>query len=89
MPSRTAALKPLVAVVVVAAALGACTTSADFSYSENRAGPGFETERVYENRVYGDTGAGLGAESCRVVVRRQVNVFGEVSAREETVCDEF
>ncbi len=90
MPSLTAGpLKPILSIAVLGTALAGCTTSADVSYSEYRFGPGFATERVYENRVYGDAAQGLGAESCRVVVRRHVNPFGEVSSREETVCDEF
>ena len=90
MPSSVARFSRLVLILTfLGAALGGCTTSADVSYSEYRFGPGFETERVYENRVYGDTMRGLGSESCQVVARRQVNAFGQISAGEETVCDEF
>jgi hypothetical protein len=90
MPSPAARLsRPVLILTFLGTALGGCMTSADVSYSEYRFGPGFETGRVYENRVYGDTRRGLGSESCQVVARRQINAFGEVSVREETVCDEF
>lgn len=88
MPS-VAAAKPVLILIALGAALGGCTTSADVSYSRYRFGPGYEVEQVYESRVYGNTVEGLGGESCRVVARRQVNPFGEVSIGEETVCDEF
>ncbi len=75
--------------LVLAVGLGGCTTAADFSYSEYQLGPGFQTERTYGSRLYGDTERGLGSESCRVVARREVDPFGRVSVREETVCNEF
>lgn len=86
---RVAAGRPILILTVLSAALGGCTTSADVSYSRYRFGPGYETEQVYEGRIYGDTAEGVGSESCRVVARRQVSPFGEVSIGEETVCDEF
>ncbi len=88
MPS-VAAGKPVLILTVLGAALGGCTTSADVSYSRYRFGPDYEIEQVYQSRIYGDTAQGLGSESCRVVARRQVNPFGEISVREETVCDDF
>ncbi len=88
MPS-VAAGRPVLILIILGAALGGCTTSADVSYSRYRFGPGYETEQIYESRIYGDTAQGLETESCRVVARRQVNPFGEISVREETVCDEF
>jgi len=90
MPSLVAEFtRPFLILTSLGAALGGCTTSAGVSYGEYRVGPGFETERVYENRVYGDAARGLGSESCQVVERRQVNPFGGISVREETVCDEY
>lgn len=90
MPSPAARFsRPVLVLAFLGAALGGCTTSADVSYREYRFGPGFETERAYENRVYGDTTQGLGSESCQVLAQRQVNAFEEISAREKTVCDEF
>lgn len=67
--------------------LAACSTSADVSYGEYRFGPGYESGRVYENRVYADTSGGLGRENCRTVLRQQEDAFGRVSSFEETVCD--
>ena len=80
-------LKPVLVLPLLGAVLGGCTTSAAVSYGEYRSGPGFETERVYENRIYGDTAQGWGGESCQVIARRQVDAFGEVAVREETVCN--
>jgi hypothetical protein len=88
MPS-VAAGRPVLILIILGAALGGCTTSADVSYSRYRFGPGYETEQIYESRIYGDTAQGLGSESCRVVAGRQINPFGEISVGEETVCDEF
>jgi hypothetical protein len=88
MPSVIAG-RPVLILMVLGAAIGGCTTSADVSYSRYRFGPGYETEQVYESRVYGDMEQGLGSESCRVVARRQADPFGEISVGEETVCDEF
>jgi hypothetical protein len=69
--------------------LGGCAATTDFTYSEYQLGQGFQNGRVYERRIYGDTNQGFGSEECRVVVRRQVDAFGEISTREETVCEEF
>ena len=88
MPSAVAG-RPVLILIILGAALGGCTTSADVSYSQYRFGPGYETEQIHESRIYGDTAQGLESESCQVVARRQVNPFGEISVREETVCDEF
>ena len=88
MPSPTAGRLRLVLVLsIMGVALAGCTTAAGFSYGEYRSGPGYETERFYESRVYGDTSQGVGRETCRVVARRQVDPFGESIVREETVCD--
>jgi hypothetical protein len=78
-----------VAFVILGGGLAGCTTMAGFSYSEYQAGPGFQTERVYENRVYGDTEQGLGSETCRMAARREAGASGEILARRETVCEEF
>jgi hypothetical protein len=67
--------------------LAACSTSADVFYGEYRIGPGYESGRVYENRVYADTNRGLGRENCRMVVRRHQDAFGRSLSSEETVCD--
>ena len=90
MPSFVANFsRPVLILTFLTAALGGCTTSADVSYGEYRIGPDSETERVYGSRIYGDTTQGLGTESCQMVARRQINAFGEISVREETVCGEF
>jgi hypothetical protein len=72
---------------LVGIGLAGCSTSANVSYGEYRFGPGYETGRVYENSVYGDTQRGFGKENCRTVLRRTVDAFGRASSTEETVCD--
>ena len=76
-----------VAALTLAVGLGGCTTTADCAYNECQFGPGYQSERAYESRLYGGTEQGFGGESCRVEVRREVGAFGEVSSREVTVCD--
>lgn len=89
MPGSTAwKAASAIALAILAGGLGGCTATADLSYSEYEFGPGFQTERVYESRVFGDTGRGFGSEACRTVVRRETNAFGEVFTREIYVCDE-
>ncbi|WP_457090024.1 hypothetical protein [Microvirga sp. P5_D2] len=73
---------------ILAAGLGACSASADWSYSEYRSGPGYQNERTYGSRVYGDTRRGLGAENCRLVRRTQLDAFGQPSSWEEAVCEQ-
>ncbi|WP_414473843.1 hypothetical protein [Microvirga sp. M2] len=72
---------------VIGMALAGCSTSADVSYGSYQFGPGYQSGRVYESRVYGDTQQGIGAESCRTVMHRQADAFGRPSSSEETVCD--
>jgi hypothetical protein len=72
----------------LAGALGGCAAEADLAYGEYRFGPGYQTERVYERRLYGSTTEGLGSEACRVVHRRSVNELGEVVVRRVRICDE-
>lgn len=78
----------LASLVALAGGLGACAASADWGYSEYRAGPGYRSERTYGSRVYGDTRRGLGAESCRVVSRTQRDAYGRPSSWEETICEQ-
>jgi len=73
---------------LIAGALAGCTATADMSYGEYQFGPGYQAERVYERRIYADTGTGLGSEECRTVVRRHVNRYGEVIRRDTRVCDD-
>jgi hypothetical protein len=77
-----------VALALLAGGLAGCTTSADLSYSEYQFGPGYQTERVQERRLYADTDQGFGSESCQGVARRHVNEFGELVARDTVVCDD-
>ena len=74
---------------LAAGALGGCTATADMAYSEYQFDPGYGAERVYERRVYADTGQGLGSEECRTVSRRHVNRFGEVVQRDRQICDDY
>jgi hypothetical protein len=64
-----------------------CAATADLSYGEYQFGPGYGVERVYESRVYGDTGQGLGSEVCQGSVRRETNAFGDVIVRDDRFCD--
>lgn len=89
MRSRDEHLMRIVLLVSLAGTLSACTASADWSYSEYRASPGYQSERTYGNRVYGDTRRGLGSENCRTVRRTQLDAYGRPSSWEETVCEEF
>lgn len=92
MPARLVHLpKPVLMIVVLglglSTGLAGCSTSADVSYGAYSFGPGYETGRVYESRVYGDTQRGFGSENCRTVLRRQVDAYGRASSVEETLCD--
>lgn len=77
----------VVAPALFAGTLGGCAASADFTYGEFQYGPGYQTERVYERRVYGDTAQGLGEETCRGALHRRVNAFGETVVTDNRVCD--
>ncbi len=88
MRSRSKRLVTAGLLMILAGGLGACSASADWSYSEYRAGPGYQSERTYGNRVYGDTQHGLGSENCRIVRRTQLDAFGRPSSWEETACGE-
>jgi hypothetical protein len=71
----------------VGTGLAACSTSADVAYGTYSFGPGYQSGQVYESRVYGDPQRGVGAESCRTIVRREADEFGRLSSWEETICD--
>ena len=86
LPNRTRTAGTMLA--AIAGALGGCAAEADLAYGEYRYGPGYQTERLYERRVYGSTTEGLGSEACRLIHRRRVNEFGEVEVRRVRVCDE-
>ncbi len=87
MPSLIENLrKPALIVALVCSGLGGCMVAADTSYSEYSFGPGHQSERVYENRIYGDTQQGIGGESCRSIRRSQVDAYGREATVEESVC---
>jgi hypothetical protein len=73
---------------ILSASLAACSASADWSYSEYRAGPGYQSERTYGSSVYGDTQRGLRVENCRMVRRIQLDAFGQPTSWEENVCEQ-
>ncbi|NIX76590.1 hypothetical protein [Microvirga terricola] len=77
----------VIAPALFAGALGGCAASADFTYGEFQYGPGYQTERVYGRRVYGDTSQGLASEACRGAVRRHVNASGETVVTDNRACD--
>jgi hypothetical protein len=73
--------------VGLGAGLAGCSTSADVAYGTYRFGPGYESGQVRESHVYSDPREGIGAESCRTVLRREADAFGRLSSFEETVCE--
>jgi len=92
MPQRVnGSLRPRFILAVfsvgLTAGLAGCSTSADVAYGSYQFGPGYQTGRVYESRVYGDTQRGIRAENCRTVTRQVTDVFGRLSSSEETICD--
>ncbi|WP_243373806.1 hypothetical protein [Microvirga solisilvae] len=84
--TRCAFIIPLLA-LGFGSGLAACSASADVVYGEYRFGPGYQSGRVYENRVYADTGRGVGRENCRTGVRQQVDPLGRATSSEETICN--
>jgi hypothetical protein len=71
---------------ILSAGLGACSASADWSYSEYRASPVYQSERTYGSSFYSDTRRGLVTENCRIVRRTQLDAFGHPTSWEETIC---
>ncbi|MFD0464977.1 hypothetical protein ACFQY9_27220 [Microvirga aerilata] len=61
-------------------------TGTEVSYSEYQYDRYGETERTYERNLYADLSRGIESESCRTVVRRRINRFGEELVRRERVC---
>lgn len=82
---RSALMRPFF-ILLAAGMLGGCAASADVSYGEFRFGEGSGTSRVYESRVYGDTAQGLGGETCRTVIRSEIDAAGRRVMRERRVC---
>lgn len=78
--------KTALVVALACSGLAGCMVTADTTYSTFHAGPGYRNEQIYENRVYGDTQQGVGAESCQEVRRSEVDPFGRASTVTETVC---
>jgi hypothetical protein len=74
---------------VMMAGLGGCTTSAGYFYGEYQSDPEIQTGRSYEGRVFTDASDGIGGETCRVVTARHQDRLGNITSREETVCDQF
>jgi len=74
-------------VSLVAVGLGGCVGTAGVSTWEYRSGPGFETQRVYQNQVQADTHSGISQEACTSVVSRRAGAPDGLSGREVTTCD--
>ncbi|MBQ0821580.1 hypothetical protein HPT29_008855 [Microvirga terrae] len=76
----------LASAAILAVGLTGCVGSAGVSTWNYQAGPGYETERVYDGRVQADTSRGLTRESCTTVSRRQIGPSGRRDGRDDTAC---
>jgi hypothetical protein len=81
-------LKSVSAVALIACGVGGCAASAGISYAEYRSSTVGGTGRLYESSIQGDTQRGFAAETCKTVISRRANGFGENTLAEETVCEE-
>jgi len=70
----------------LATGVSGCVGTAGVSTWEYQSGPGFETERVYENRIEADSHQGVSREACTRVIRRQADGSGGISERDGTSC---
>lgn len=76
----------LASATILTIGLTGCVGSAGVSTWQYQAGPGYETERVYDGRVQADTSQGFTRESCTSVSRRQIGPSGRAASRDETAC---
>jgi len=76
----------LASAALLTIALTGCAGSAGISTWQYQAGPGYETERVYDGRVQADTSQGFTRESCTSVSRRQIGRSGRATGNDETAC---
>jgi hypothetical protein len=70
----------------LAVGVSGCVGTAGVSTWEYQAGPGYESERVYDGRVQADASRGFTREACTTVSRRQVGPTGNVAAGDVTDC---
>ena len=70
----------------LASGLTGCVGSAGVSTWQYQAGPGYETERVYDGRIQADTSEGFTRGACTSVSRRQIRPSGDVASGDETAC---
>jgi hypothetical protein len=80
------AFRSLASAAILAAGLTGCVGAAGVSTWEYQAGPGYETERVYDSRIQADTSQGLTRESCTTVSRRQSGPAGGMAGDDVTAC---
>ncbi|WP_262296390.1 hypothetical protein [Microvirga sesbaniae] len=80
------AIRILSPAAALAVGLTGCVGSAGVSTWNYQAGPGYETQRVYDGRVQADTSRGLARESCTTVSRRQVGPSGRLDSSDDTAC---
>lgn len=86
MSSWSKRVSPTATLIAVATLLGGCVTGTEVSYSEYQYDRHGGTERTYERNLYADPSRGIETESCRTVVRRRLNNFGEEVVRRDRIC---
>jgi hypothetical protein len=62
---------------LLACSLGGCVTGTEVSYNEYQYDRYGGTEREYEHSIYSDPATGTESETCRTVVKRRVDSFGD------------
>ena len=72
---------------LLACSLGGCITGTEVSYNEYQYDRYGGTEREYEHSIYSDPTTGTESETCRTVVKRRVDSFGDEVVRRNRVCD--
>jgi hypothetical protein len=80
------AFRKLASAAILTVGLTGCVGAAGVSTWEYQAGPGYETERVYDGRIQADTRQGFTREACTTVSRRQIGSAGGVAGADVTDC---
>jgi len=80
------AFRSLTSAAILAFGLTGCVGTAGVSTWNYQAGPGYETERIYDGSIQADTSQGLTRESCTTVSRRQGGLAGAMADDDVTEC---
>jgi len=80
------AFRSLASAAILAFGLTGCVGTAGVSTWQYQAGPGYETERVYDSSIQADTSQGLTHESCTTMSRRQSGPTGAMADDDVTAC---